>query len=212
MDILKVGKSLGAGAIALQLTLADGRDTLVRPGANALITYMQLSDGPLRAMFRITYQNWKIMENLAPVTITETISIWGGQYFFENTVQVKGAPANAKLVTGFASFYENVFRSYSRENTHVLYSFGQQSENQDNLGMAVLAKAESVSSIGSAPHSNSDVSDSYLVAHPLDKDASFTYRFVSAWSRSDDRFNTMSGFESVLDQISDELQKPVIVR
>ena len=80
--------------------------------------YKQLADGPVRALFQMTY-DWEV--DGKPVEIMEQISIWGGQYFYESKVWVKGAPPGAKLVSGIADFYENVFQTFSAGNSSIIF-------------------------------------------------------------------------------------------
>ena len=83
MDILHVVKSLGAGALALSVPQQNGNDTLIRLGGENVVktVYEQIADGPVRAIFKITY-DWQV--NGKPVQIIEETSIWGGQYFYES--------------------------------------------------------------------------------------------------------------------------------
>src|SRR5690606_39104936 len=93
MDILIVGKSLSAGGLAVNVPL-QGRDTLVRLGGANMgkIIYEKVADGPVRAIFRMHYPEWNILGDGKLASLTEEISIWGGQYFFESKVTLKGAP------------------------------------------------------------------------------------------------------------------------
>lgn len=93
---------------------------------------------PSVLFFRLKYYNWKITEDLAPVTLTEEISIWGGQYFFENKVTISGAPVNANLVTGTINFYSNSYDTMVTPITKALYTFDKQSENKDQPGLGIM--------------------------------------------------------------------------
>ena len=88
----------------------------------------------------MNYQ-WEI--NGKPVTVKQDISIWGGQYFYESKVTITGAPLGAKLVTGIADFYQNTVDSMTVDKAAVLLSYGKQSENKDELGMAIMLPQKS---------------------------------------------------------------------
>ena len=209
MDILKVGKSLGAGALALQLKI-DGKDSLVRLGSNTeKITYEQVADGPLRAIFRIKYLNWKITENLQPVTITEQISIWGGQYFYENKVTVTGAPADAKLVTGTMNFYSTNYDTISSNETKALYTYDTQSENHDKLGLGVIVNKKDFAGFGETPNSNSNVLNTYTVSLNINDGNAIVYRYVTGWEKTNPVFSTKEGFEKNLNDEMIRMAHPI---
>jgi hypothetical protein len=91
MDVLHVGRSLGAGSVAIAAKDADGKDTLIRLGGPNVKKeiYHAIADGPVRAVFTIDYE-WEINGSL--VSIKDETSIWGGQYFYETKLIIQGAP------------------------------------------------------------------------------------------------------------------------
>ena len=56
MDVLKVGTSLGAGAIAYMF-----EDSLYRVGDSGAGSYHVVFQGPLRSRFRLDYEKWKLL-------------------------------------------------------------------------------------------------------------------------------------------------------
>jgi hypothetical protein len=199
MDVLHAGKSLGAGALAFIVPLDNNKDTLIRLGGENIrrTVYHQLADGPLRAIFEITY-DWEI--NGKPVQVKEQTSIWGGQYFYESRVWVSGAPEGTRLVAGIASFYDNVFQSYQTGGTNVLFSHGAQSENKDNLGMAILVSSKTFSFDGSAPNAGSEILNTYLTVQEINEKEPCTFRFVAAWEKTDKRFEQLKFFKNFLNE------------
>jgi len=210
MDILHAGKSLGAGALALLVPFDKGKDTLIRLGGENIqhTVYKQIADGPLRGIFQITY-DWVV--NGKPVRITEQTSIWGGQYFYESRVWVTGAPKGTKLVSGIASFYENVFRAYRVNNTDVLFSHGQQSENKDYLGLAILIPSNNFSFAGSAPNGNSEVLNTYIGAQNVKEGSPCVFRFVGGWEKSDFRFSELKLFKSFVDDEATKMGSELLI-
>lgn len=183
MDILRVGKSLGAGSLAIATQDETGKDTLIRLGADNILkeTYQQIADGPLYAAFTMDYV-WQI--NNSPVTITEEISIWGGQYFYQSKVTITGAPQGARLVTGIADFNQNTSSSMQVDKAAVLYSHGRQSENKDELGMALLLPAAHFAQFGKAPKAASDVLDTHLASLHIVDGQPLTFRFYACWKET----------------------------
>lgn len=200
MDVLKVGKSLGAGSLALLLKDAAGKDTLVRLGGLNMggIVYQKVADGPVRAIFRLHYPAWKALDGTQPIALTEEISIWGGQYFYESNVSLSGAPAGAKLVTGIVNLYNQESKNIDTAGYTVFYTYGAQSENKDNLGMAILVAKNAFSSFITTPNANTDIQNTYAVALNAGNDAATTYRFYAGWQPSDPQFASEAAFRQFL--------------
>jgi hypothetical protein len=200
MDILKVGKSLGAGAIALKVPVKDGKkDTLLRMGSNAgQVIYHAIADGPVRAMFSITYKDCTLPGYTEPVTVTEKISIWGGQYFFQNEVSLLNAPNGTKLVTGIPDVYGCALDSIKSEGMVTLYSMGRQSENKDTLAMAIMVPAKNFDRISTTAQEHSDIGNAFLISQHTQKNQTCAYRFFAYWQGSNKVFNNKKDLEAVL--------------
>lgn len=201
MDVLKVGKSLGAGSLALLLKDAAGKDTLVRLGGVNMgaIQYEKLADGPVRAIFRMKYPAWKAIDTTKTLAVTEEIAIWGGQYFYESKVYLGGAPADAHLVTGIVNLHSKGSFNIDTAGYKALYTFDAQSENKDNLGMAILTANDLFDRYLNTPNANTDVQNTYaVVLKPHEEAAGF--RFYAGWEPSDAQFATAPAFRSFLTQ------------
>ncbi|HEX6431715.1 MAG TPA: DUF4861 domain-containing protein [Niastella sp.] len=200
MDVLKVGVSLGAGSLALQVPLPNGKDTLVRLGGKNIgkVTYEKIADGPVRAIFRLTYSNWKIAEGVSPVSVTEEIHIWGGQYFYESKVTVNGAPAGAKLVTGIVNLHSQQMYEANAGNYKAIYTYDVQSENKDKLGMAIVMPADEVAGTATTPNANTDIQNTYIMKANIKDNQPVLFRFYAGWEKSDARFTTAEGFKLYL--------------
>jgi Domain of unknown function (DUF4861) len=201
MDILKVGKSLGAGSLALLVKDANGKDTLVRLGGTNMgpVVYRKIADGPVRAVFSLQYPSWKVLDNASPVALTETISIWGGQYFYESKVNVTGAPADARLVTGIVNLVSHEAKNIDTAGFKVLYTYDAQSENKDNLGMAIQTAQQDFNSFITTPNANTDIQNTYGVALNI-KNGPAVYRFYAGWQPSDPQFTSEAAFRDFLTQ------------
>ena len=211
MDILHVVKSLGAGSMAIATKDENGKDTLIRLGGKNITkeTYQQIADGPLYAAFNMHYE-WTI--NDKPVIINQQISIWGGQYFYESQVTVSGAPQGSKLVSGIADFYENTANSFHTSNTAALLSHGRQSENKDELGMAVLFPQNTFAFFKEAPKANSDITETHLAAQNITDDQPLTFRFYSCWSSTDKKFISIDYFKQFLHNEAEKFAMPLKVK
>jgi len=199
MDILKVGKSLGAGSLALLMKDAAGKDTLVRLGGVNMgsIIYQKVADGPVRARFLLKYPAWRALDSTRPITLTEEISIWGGQYFYESKVSLANVPSGAKLVSGIVNLHSHESKQMDTGGYQVLYTYDAQSENKDNLGMALLVQKDLFDSFLTTPNANTDVQNTYGIALKVGS-APVTYRFYAGWQPSDPQFDTEASFKEFL--------------
>ncbi len=214
MDILHAGNSLGAGSLAFTV---NGIDSVIRLGGENVLseTYEKLADGPLRAVFRIVYQ-FNIKDK--PATITEQVSIWGGQYFYQSTVSTAGLPEGINLQTGMANFYENVPGQFTQDDAAALYSYGRQSENHDNLGMAIIVPAKTFTTVDSLPKEIvkgkmayvQKIYDSYIIGQKISDSHPAVYRFCVGWEKSHNQFATREGFATYLAREAENFSKPLI--
>ena len=214
MDVLKVGQSLGAGSLALFVPGLNGKDSLVRLGGIHFdkISYKKIAGGPVRAVVSLTYHNWRIAENLPPLQLTETISIWGGQYFYESSVVLKGQPAQAKLVTGIVNLHHAEQQHFDTSGVKVLYTFNRQSENKDNLGMALVAAAPQIDKFSDAAGYNSDIKNSYLAIMKTTASLPVRFRFYAGWEKSSPEFKSDDAFRRFLVQQASHYQQSILVR
>lgn len=199
MDVLKVGKSLGAGSLALLLKDAAGKDTLVRLGGANMggIQFRKIADGPVRAMFRMTYPAWKALDSTTVFHITEEIAIWGGQYFYESKVVSGGVPTGVRLVTGIVNLRSRESKHIDTAGYKVLYTYDAQSENNDNLGMAILTSDDFFERYLTTPNTGTDIQNTYAVALRPGQQG-VTFRFYAGWEPSDAQFASEAAFRTFL--------------
>lgn len=211
MDILKVGNSLGAGALAVYVPGRLGKDSLVRLGGQHVKkeTFRKLADGPLRAVFRLDYE-WELSDK--PVRITEEISMAAGQYYYTSKVNLSNALPGSRLVTGIANFYSNEPGNFGWAEAEILYSHGRQSENKDFLGMGILVGKADFFSFGSLPSGGSDVRDTYTVSQVVKKDKPLYFRFYTGWEKTDPGFASAEYFTGMLKREADKFSHPILVK
>lgn len=199
MDILKVGKSLGAGSLAIMVPV-NGKDSLVRLGAVNMgkVIYEKISDGPVRAVIRLTYPQWKVLDGIPAATVTEEISIWGGQYFYQSRVMVTNAPAKAEIVTGIVNLHSKEVKKLHSKTAALIYTYDQQSENKDQLGMSIMLPASAKYKTGKTPNEGTDVQNTYYVSAAVSRSQPFVYRFYAGWEKSESFFTTETGFRNYL--------------
>lgn len=214
MDLLKVGGSLGAGALALFVPALDGKDSLVRVGGAAVAqtSYESIADGPIRAIFRMQYKNWTIHPSLSPISITEEIQIWGGQLFYESRITGQSLPHGAQLVTGIVNLHDLPKKEIYQENGSGVFTHGIQSENKDHLGMAILLSKKDLAEFGESPNAGTDVRNTYLVKMTTQEAQPVQYRFYAAWEKSHPALAKAENFEAFLSNELQFLVQPLIIR
>jgi hypothetical protein len=214
MDILAVGKSLGAGSLAMSVRQKGKADTLVRLGGKNMgkIIYRMIADGPVRAVFQMEYPEWNVLGDGKLSSITEKISIWTGQYFYQSEVSLKNAPKGAALVTGIVNLKSSKEVALQRGKTNVLYTFDQQSENKDNLGMAVMLTKKDLLAFGKTTNSNSEVLNTYTAKMKIPSAGkAVTFRYYACWEHSDKMYSTEDGFRQFLDAQARNFSTPITV-
>jgi hypothetical protein len=200
MDVLKVGASLGAGSLALQVPLGNGKDTLVRLGGKNIqqVTYEKVADGPVRAICRLKYTNWKVADGVDPVTVTEEIHIWANKYFYESYITVTGAPKGTQLVTGIVNLHSKEVHEIKGAGYKGIYTYDVQSENKDKLGMAIIMPDEQVAGVATTPNGNTDIQNTYIIKANIKDKEPVVFRFYAGWEKSDERFTSEEKFKAFL--------------
>ena len=197
-DVLKVGKSMGLGSIAM---MTDQGPAFIDNAEQKQLTI--LANGPLRAIMRTTYKGWKV--NGKNVNVTSDLEIRGGADWTEHRLQFDGAgdqrmstgivkhPAAPELVTG------------TEAGIFFAYTWGKQSEQNDLLGMAILIPQTF------RPKTVSNDPASHLISYsPLGKQAH--YRFMAAWQHGTVPVKTQAAFEQAVRQLARRYAYPVSYR
>jgi hypothetical protein len=198
MDILKVGTSLGAGALALQIKLKDGTDTLFRLGGTAVgqVKYELVKEDPSEVIFRLHYNNWKVMDRM--YDLVEEISISAGKYYYESKIRMSGIKGDEKLVTGIVNLKSKQFFQIKNSGISVLYTHDKQSENNDFLGMAVMMPKGYQPIFGAAPNTGNGITNTYTAAMTIKNNEPVVFRFYGCWEGTDKRFQNRDYFNSFL--------------
>ena len=209
MDVLKVGNSLGGGGFAFVVA-----DKLIPMGNGKEKHFEVVSEGPVRAILKLTHVGVPI--NGKAYTVTETITIWKGKYWFKNEVSVAGVGTEngVDLAIGFTNLkfegkpsHIDEFENYIGLATH-----GKQSENGDILGMAVVVPKAQFNGFGEAPKAGDGVVSSYYCKTNFRLAKPITYYFMAYWEKSNPKFAQNNFFlESVKNEM-DEFDEPLEIR
>ena len=207
MDILKVGNSLGAGALAI------AKDTvLYRLGGTKTATYTQISSGPVRSIIQLNYTGWQI-EN-ALYNVTEIITIWAGNYYYKSSVVITGEKLVGNITSGLVTLknIENNKITFSpTKNTECIYSFTKQSEHHDLLGMGILYTKKNRISILDIPKKENPkvIGSTYGVVFKTKLDTPLEFYFFGGWEKSSSLFGNEKGFKSYIELEAEKIFKPM---
>ena len=79
----------------------------------------------------------------------------------------------------------------------IAFTWDKQSENKDNLGMAVLAPTNNIANISKTPDEKSDILNTYTIAFKPDTRKT-SFRFYACWEKTDQQFSSEKGFRDFL--------------
>ncbi|MBU2914327.1 DUF4861 family protein [Reichenbachiella agariperforans] len=189
MDVLKVGNSLGAGAVAMMY-----EDSLVKLGDTEAGEYATIVEGPVRTIFEVRHQGWNTP--VGDLSVTERITIWAGQYGYQEELICD--QKDVTWVTGIVNKYADKMYTGETPQSRYIYTFDQQSENKDNLGMAVVVTSDSFVDAGEPANEGDGVIETYYVAFKSNETPK--YYFVAGWEPTDAQFSTAEGFGETVAQ------------
>ena len=175
MDVLKVGKSLGSGGFGY----FNGQNAeLVSKisGHTASI----IENGPLYSALTIDYHNWQIAGQT--LDVKAHLSMTAGSRLLQNRIRLSKPLDNLAIgivklpdtPNGKVKLLTGTLKSSGHQYTY-LATYGKQSLNGDNLGMALLFKRGKLKKLTSDANSHiavMDVSGQHL-----------EYYFVGAWQQ-----------------------------
>ncbi|MGD9930442.1 MAG: DUF4861 domain-containing protein [Mangrovibacterium sp.] len=220
MDVLHCGSSLGSGGLALL-----ENDSLYRLGSTETYEYQKIVEGPVRSVFDLKYGGWDVAgQNLSAV---ERVSIYPGKYWFQSDVTVSGFTGEKQAVTGIVtSLLKNDPYQFDADAYKAIATLDVQSLNNDELGMAVMAKADEVTRIDrttdinffelgyqTVPEKNFSqvISETYYLAQKITNDVPARHFFFAVWGLENPKWKEISEFEKYISGEAEKLSNPVVV-
>lgn len=205
MDVLKVGTSLGAGAIAFK---SDNQ--LYRVTGKEKTIFKVLNEGPLRATFEMKYPETTIGEQ--KLNVSHLISITKGEWGYKSKLMFSGASKTIRAVSGIVNLKPNQEISEQMNDFFVLKSHGKQSENKDYLGMAVVVNKSDYLQSYTLDKESKDITDSYLVEMTIENNQPLEFHFLTGWEQSNKSFATAEGFNAMINEFTKKKSNPIVVR
>jgi hypothetical protein len=198
MDILKVGNSLGAGAIGIRF---DGK--VFRVGECEKGTYRFVTEGPVRAVLELGYHGMEV--NDRDYDITHRISIFAGDHFYRSQVFVEGLQGDEDLVTGIVNKEQKKAFEMKRHGQKIVASYGNQGMMGEKLGMALLVPESRFEETWRSPNEGDGIVETHMLALSLQSGEPAEYAFFSGWEYQDEGFRSKKYFEQQLARASAKL-------
>lgn len=192
MDILKVGSSLGAGSIALLIN-----DSLYRICQSCLSKYQLVTEGPVRSVFELTYNDFNVDDR--SYDLTHQISIWAGSYAYDSKVTLNNARGDERLVLGIVNMQsDSLLVTEHNEQFVSILTHDKQAFQGEYLGMSIVMDKESFVNTGMANDEEADITQTYYAELDLGKEPVY-YSFYAGWEQSNPRFKELDHFKEHVD-------------
>jgi len=187
MDILKVANSLGAGSIALSIG-----DSSYRIGPGSEGTYRFITEGPVRAMFDLGFNDMHIGER--NYNIKHRISIYAGDGFYRSQVWIDGCKGDEQLVTGIVNKHELLLFTSEQDNYKLFATIGNQAFEGETLGLGIMIADSELVNQKVSPMEGDGITETYLMYLKLNKSVPATFYFYSGWQRQNEQLTDSSAF------------------
>ena len=196
MDVMKVGKSLGIGSIG---SLVNGE--AIRVEKTDSVNCRILENGNVYSSILTDYYGWKVSDNKHDVR--SRLTIHAGTRATQQTLTVTNNIEN--VATGIVKDKAAVLIKKNGDGQHFGYiaTYGKQSLNADNLGLALFFSPNDLIEI------TEDTNSHVVKLKP--SQGKCTYYFLSAWEKEPDGIKDQKEFENYLETVAQELSSPVKV-
>lgn len=207
MDILKVGNALGAGSIAL---VKD--DSLYRVGPGSVGKYKLVTEGPLRSVFQLIFNNWSPVGD-DTIGIVHEIAIQGGANGYKSTLSLtRETDSPETIAAGIVNMQSDAaIITDHNEQFKSLSTFDRQSFFDEYLGMAILASKNNILGFNEAPEEGEGITQSYYASFKVSPGNPVTYYFLAGWEKTNPDFADKDYFIQTIQDKADGLMFPVEV-
>lgn len=180
MDILKVGSSLGIGAVGFW----DGTSAN-RVAITDSVTCKIEKSGLVQSIIATSYFGWQFNE-AHKTDLNVFTSIHAGSRLTMQELTVENQLKN--ICTGIVKHDEGeLFKSDNQDKEWgYVATFGNQSLNEDNMGMVVFYRNDDLIKVTDDEHSH------VVVLKP--KNGKITYAFAATWEKDVDQINSAEKF------------------
>jgi len=196
MDVMKVGKSLGVGSLG---SFVNGQ--AIRIEKTDSVSCRIVENGDVYSSIITKYNGWIVGDK--KYDLRSYLAIHAGTRTTQQTLTVTNNIEN--IATGIVKDKAATFISKNGDSKHFGYiaTYGKQSLNSDNLGLAVFFDSKQLIELTEDPNSH--------VIKLKPSNGKLTYYFLSAWEKEPGGIKDQKQFEDSLEQVALELANPVKV-
>lgn len=205
MDVLKVGTSLGAGAIAYMFG-----DSLYRVGDNGSGSYQVVFQGPLRSRFRLDYSNWGLGDE--KLKVSHQVEIVAGRRSYESLVTYSGSEKSLALAPGIVNMLSDSLHILQlNEKYTALLTHDRQAEDGSLLAMALVVPASYLISTGKTGDEGEGITQTYFACLDTSPGEAQLYKFYAFWEKEDSRWASLEEIQHFLKQEAEKLSQALLV-
>lgn len=191
MDILKVGNSLGAGAIAIGIG-----EEIYRVGPAEEAGFRLISEGPVRSVFDLTFKG--VPAGDRSYDVVHRISIYAGDHYYRSQVWVENLQGDEMLYTGIVDMHGLPVFEVDSEDFAIYGSHGNQGFDDEVLGLGLIIPAQQFVHYKAAPKSGEGIIETHLTALQLADGVPAEYVFVVGWEIQNTGFSNEFYFKDIL--------------
>jgi hypothetical protein len=206
MDILKVGRSLGAGGLVFVTPSKTDMSAKYVRLSNAVSSRASiLKEGPIRSIFDLDYEG--LSHNGKTFDLKHRISIWSNQDHYVGQVTISNSETSSlpfSLAVGIVNFHNAKLDRIKSDNYSLLSTFGPQAELNTSLGMAVLSASNKHIAFDSIGEAKTGIEKSELSVFMPTTNTQLAYRFYAIWQP---RFEDIDSIEVFTAKMKNEAEK-----
>jgi len=204
MDVLKVGTSLGAGAIAYRY-----QDSLYRVGDSGTGSYEVIFEGSQRSRFKLSYENWMV-EDLS-LNVTHILEIVAGRHYYQGTAVYEGNDDSLELVPGIVNMLSDKVHIWEVDEQHTaILTHDRQAEDGQFLAMAIMVPTNYLISTGETRNEGEGIIQTYYAALEANSGDAVSYRFYALWEGEDPRWASLEEIKEYLQNEAERWTQSVI--
>ncbi len=182
MDVLKVGTSLGAGAIGYMFN-----DSIYRVGDNGSGSYEVQFEGSQRSRFNLSYTNWNVQDS--PLEVTHQIEIVAGRHCYQSNVTYSGSDLSLNFVPGIVNMKSDTLYVLNLNDYYTGFmTHDYQAEDASLMAMAMIVPTVYLKTHGETKESGEGVTQTYYALLDVQPDQPVPYRFYALWEKEDPRW------------------------
>ena len=182
MDVLKVGTSLGSGAIGYLYN-----DSIYRVGDNGSGSYKVVIEGPIHSRFNLSFTDWKV--NDLSLNVNHQVEIIAGRHYYQGLVSYTGSDQKLPLVTGIVNIKSDSLYVLNLDNNYIgFFTHDFQAEDTSRLAMALIVPSTYLKSYGATSDEGKGITQTYYVVLEAQPDEAVPYRFYALWEKEDSRW------------------------